>query len=130
MAASSGFMIAAAERRFPVRIRIGVPPDGLGSRLDRIKAWLDENCGANGWAIEDSNFFLGLQIMSLMLNLLRRNQELPIGLRRTAHGVRCNVAPVRGVGSSSRTWKTPPAVSTLYPAHHRATALTRVGSPK
>ena len=47
MAASSGFFIAEAERRFPVRIRICVPPDGLGSRLDQIKAWLDENCGAN-----------------------------------------------------------------------------------
>jgi len=47
-------MIAEAERRFPVRIRIGVPPDGLGSRLDRIKAWLDENCGANGWAMTPS----------------------------------------------------------------------------
>jgi hypothetical protein len=41
MAASSGFMIGEAERRFPVRIRIGVPPDGLGYRLDG-KAWLDE----------------------------------------------------------------------------------------
>ena len=30
MAANSTFMIAEAERRFPVRIRIGVPPDGLG----------------------------------------------------------------------------------------------------
>jgi len=47
-------MIAEAERRFPVRIRIGVPPDGLGSRLDRIKAWLDENCGANRWAMTPS----------------------------------------------------------------------------
>jgi len=47
-------MIAEAERRFPVRIRIGVPPDGLGSRLDRIKVWLDENCGANGWAMTPS----------------------------------------------------------------------------
>jgi hypothetical protein len=47
-------MIAEAERRFPVRIRIGVPPDGLGSRLDGIKAWLDENCGANGWAMTPS----------------------------------------------------------------------------
>jgi hypothetical protein len=54
MAASSGFMIAEAERRFPVRIRIGVPPDGLGSRLDQIKAWLDENCGAEGWAMTPS----------------------------------------------------------------------------
>ena len=51
MAASSGFMIAEAERRFPVRIRIGVPPDGLGPRLDRIKAWLDENAGADCWAM-------------------------------------------------------------------------------
>ena len=50
----SGFMIAEAERRFPVRIRIGVPPDGLGPRLDRIKVWLDENCGANGWAMTPS----------------------------------------------------------------------------
>jgi hypothetical protein len=32
MAVSSNFMIAEAERRFPVRIRIGVPCDGLGSR--------------------------------------------------------------------------------------------------
>jgi hypothetical protein len=54
MAASSGLMIAEAERRFPVRVRIGVPPDGLGPRLDRIKAWLDENAGANGWATTPS----------------------------------------------------------------------------
>ena len=54
MAASSAFMIAEAERRFPVRIRIAVPPDGLGPRLDQIKAWLDENCGASGWAMTPS----------------------------------------------------------------------------
>jgi hypothetical protein len=49
MAANSSFMIADAERHFPVRIRIGVRQDGLGSPLNQIKAWLDENCGANGW---------------------------------------------------------------------------------
>ena len=54
MAASSSFMISEAERRFPVRVRIGVPSDGLGSRLDRIKSWLDENCGASGWAMTPS----------------------------------------------------------------------------
>ena len=54
MAASSALMIAEAERRFPVRIRIGVPPDGLGSRLDGIKGWLDENCGTAGWAMTPS----------------------------------------------------------------------------
>jgi hypothetical protein len=37
MVASSAFMIAEAERRFPVRVRIGVPPDELGYRLDGIR---------------------------------------------------------------------------------------------
>ena len=43
--------ISDTERRFPVRIRIGVPPRGLGDRLDRIQTWLDANCGADGWAM-------------------------------------------------------------------------------
>jgi hypothetical protein len=47
-------MIGDAERRYPVRIRIGVPSDGLGSRLDRIKEWLDENSGVSGWAMTPS----------------------------------------------------------------------------
>jgi len=38
-------MIMVAERRFPVRIRIAVPPGGLGQRHPQITAWLDENCG-------------------------------------------------------------------------------------
>jgi hypothetical protein len=37
-----------------VRIRIGVPPDGLGRRHPQITAWLDENCGADGWTITPS----------------------------------------------------------------------------
>jgi hypothetical protein len=37
-----------AELRFPIRIRIGIPPEGLGSRLDQIITWLDANCGADG----------------------------------------------------------------------------------
>ena len=43
--------IIVAERRFPVRIRIAVPPDGLGRRHSQITGWLDENCGAEGWAM-------------------------------------------------------------------------------
>ena len=43
------------ERRFPVRVRIGIPPDGLGSRLDQMNAWLDANCGANGWTSTPSS---------------------------------------------------------------------------
>jgi hypothetical protein len=37
-------MITVAERRFPVRIRIGIPPGGFGQRYAQITAWLDENC--------------------------------------------------------------------------------------
>ena len=54
MAASSKLMIGEAERRFPVRIRIRVPPEGLGGRLDELTAWLDDNCGAGGWAMTPS----------------------------------------------------------------------------
>jgi hypothetical protein len=33
--------------RFPVRIRIAVPPEGLGSRLDPIITWLEANGGVD-----------------------------------------------------------------------------------
>jgi hypothetical protein len=44
-------MNTEAERRFPVRIRIGLPPSGLGQRFTEMRAWLDENFGAGAWAI-------------------------------------------------------------------------------
>src|ERR1700746_1760219 len=44
-----------AERRFPVRVRIAVPPEGLGSRLDQIIAWLDAKCGSDRWASTPSS---------------------------------------------------------------------------
>ena len=47
-------MITTAERRFPVRIRISVPPGGLGRRHADITAWLDANCGSDGWAMTPS----------------------------------------------------------------------------
>jgi hypothetical protein len=47
-------IITMAERRFPVRIRIGVPPDGLGRCHPQMTAWLDENCGSDGWAMTPS----------------------------------------------------------------------------
>jgi hypothetical protein len=47
-------MITSAERGFPVRIRIAVPPTGLGQRYTQITGWLDENCGADGWAMTPS----------------------------------------------------------------------------
>jgi len=39
-------MITMAERRFPVRIRLGVPPEGFGQRYSEITAGLDQNCGS------------------------------------------------------------------------------------
>jgi hypothetical protein len=54
MAASSRLMITEAERRFPVRIKLALPSGGLGERLDQMHAWLDENCGADGWAMTPS----------------------------------------------------------------------------
>jgi hypothetical protein len=47
-------MITTAERTFPVRIRLAVPPGGLGQRHTQITAWLDENCGSNGWSMTPS----------------------------------------------------------------------------
>jgi hypothetical protein len=51
MAASSKLMIVEAERRFRCRIKLGVPVGGFGERLSTMHAWLDENCGADGWAM-------------------------------------------------------------------------------
>jgi hypothetical protein len=34
-----GNMIVSAEQRFPVRIRVGVPPGGFGQRHFQITAW-------------------------------------------------------------------------------------------
>ena len=39
-----------AERQFPVRVRIAVPPQGLGRQLAIMHGWLDETCGVTGWA--------------------------------------------------------------------------------
>ncbi|HET9848692.1 MAG TPA: hypothetical protein VFR68_09080 [Candidatus Dormibacteraeota bacterium] len=44
-------MIGEAERRFPVRIKVALPAGGFGVRLTEINAWLDENCGADRWAM-------------------------------------------------------------------------------
>jgi hypothetical protein len=41
-------LITVAERRFPVRIRIAVPPGGFGERHSQITAWFDGNCGPKG----------------------------------------------------------------------------------
>jgi hypothetical protein len=40
-----------AEQRYPVRVKIAVPPDGLGPQLVLMQRWLDQTCGADGWAM-------------------------------------------------------------------------------
>jgi hypothetical protein len=45
-----------AERRYPVRVRIAVPPGGLGRQLEIMHAWLDETCGPEGWATAPAGF--------------------------------------------------------------------------
>src|SRR6266699_620564 len=54
MPGNSREMITTAERRFAVRIKIAGPPCGLGRRLPQMHAWLDENCGSDGWAMTPS----------------------------------------------------------------------------
>jgi hypothetical protein len=54
MPGNSRELITMAERRFPVRIRIGEPPSGLGHQHSQMTAWLDENCGADGWVMTPS----------------------------------------------------------------------------
>ena len=41
-------------RRFPVRIRLGIPPEGFGQRYSELTGWLDANCGADGWVVTPS----------------------------------------------------------------------------
>jgi hypothetical protein len=40
-----------AQRFFPVRVRILVPPDGFGMQLDRFCAWLDAHIGRKSYWI-------------------------------------------------------------------------------
>jgi len=40
-----------AERRFPYRIKLGNPIGGFRERLTEIHVWLNQNCGAAGWAM-------------------------------------------------------------------------------
>ena len=42
-----------AERRYPVRVRIVVPPEGLGRQLEIMHTGLDETSDAEGWATAD-----------------------------------------------------------------------------
>jgi hypothetical protein len=40
-------MVTMAERRFSVRLRLGIPPEGFGQRYSELTGWLDANCDAD-----------------------------------------------------------------------------------
>jgi hypothetical protein len=52
-----GGTTSRSQHRTPVSssCQDGIPPEGLGSRLDQMNAWLDANCGANGWTSTPSS---------------------------------------------------------------------------
>jgi hypothetical protein len=42
---------ASAEHRFPIQLRVAVPPRGFGRQLDLISGWLDEHVGRDAYCI-------------------------------------------------------------------------------
>src|SRR6266480_4409646 len=81
-----------AERNLPVRIRIAVPPDGFGSQLDQMVAWLDANCGAESWAMTPSGtcgllndslaiYFLNPVLARAFVNRWCIGCQIEVGLR-------------------------------------------------
>ncbi|HTT80796.1 MAG TPA: hypothetical protein VMF86_14065 [Stellaceae bacterium] len=54
MATGSKLLIGEAERRFPVRLRLAVPPDGFGGRLDAMAGWLDATAARRRAAASDA----------------------------------------------------------------------------
>jgi hypothetical protein len=63
-------MITAAEQRFPVRVRLAIPPDGFGQQLDKMSGWLDENCGADGWAMTPSDLVAWISRLDAVIPVL------------------------------------------------------------
>jgi hypothetical protein len=53
MARNARQIAAEAEHAYPVRVRVAAPA-GFGQALTLIHAWLDENCGADGWTTAPS----------------------------------------------------------------------------
>jgi hypothetical protein len=39
---------------FPIRIKLAVPPGGLGKRLDEITAWLRDNLSSGAYAVHSA----------------------------------------------------------------------------
>ncbi|BBK44106.1 hypothetical protein STVA_41260 [Allostella vacuolata] len=51
MAHRGAITVRHIERRFAIRVRIRIPPGGLGTRLDGLVRWLDRRLGVTGYQI-------------------------------------------------------------------------------
>src|SRR6516164_3334799 len=88
--------------------------------LDTIRRWFDIQSAVRGsvakvalravW-IKGKGGKNRVGIVSALIGLSAAFEQIGRAIPR--YGVRCSEAPTRGVGSSSRTWKTPPVLSTL-----------------
>ena len=54
------------EARFPIRVRVAVPEEGLGNLLDELVRWLDLEAGCGNWA-ENSDTLPRQDAMSIYL---------------------------------------------------------------
>ena len=50
-----------AERYFPVRVRIAVPPGGFGRQLDEMYGWLNLHAGRGRFSIQGAPNDLGVE---------------------------------------------------------------------
>ena len=50
-----------AERYFPVRVRVAVPADGFGRRLDEMHGWLNLHAGRGCFSIQGAPNDLGVE---------------------------------------------------------------------
>jgi hypothetical protein len=49
-----------AERQFPVRVRVAVPPGGFGRQLDEMHGWLNLHAGRGRFSIQSAPNDLGV----------------------------------------------------------------------
>lgn len=54
---------------FPIRIKLAVPPEGLGKRLDEIYAWLRANLSAGAFAVHSARTIGGDAVAIYFFNL-------------------------------------------------------------
>jgi hypothetical protein len=104
----------------PCRIKLGVPMGGLGRLITEMQAWLDENCGADGWAMTPAGlrgvindavavYFLDAALTSAFVArwCLGSNAEMAEG----AFIVRSDAPTSAGRGRAGRSGGTPQAVA-------------------